>query len=77
MNTTACSPDWRVAALRGVAHAGDHEEALVAIGAGQYLRIPIAAHRVDDFMARLGQRVWVDLDRWAVRLDGPAGARHA
>ncbi len=72
-------PTWRAAALRGLAHVDDHEEALVSLGGEQWLRFALCDAAVEGFRARLGQRVWIDLDAWAVRLDVPDApdARHA
>ncbi len=65
---------WRAAALRGLARIDGRDEALVALGGEQYVRIPLASGRADAFRERIGRCVWVDLDGWAVRLDGPPAA---
>lgn len=77
MIAMSCNPVWRPAALRGVDRTGSHAEALVALSAGQYLRMPITPQCADAFRARLGGCVWVDLDTWDVRLDRPARGSHA
>ncbi len=71
-----CATGWRVAALRGLDRVDGRDEALVALGGEQYVRIPLPSGRAAAFRERLGRRVWVDLDGWAVRLDGPP-APHA
>jgi len=71
------APAWRAAALRGLSRSEGHEEALVALSADQYLRIPVALERVDALRACLGRRVWVDMNNWALRLDQPAKVGHA
>lgn len=77
MNARAILPSsWRCAALRGLARIDGRDEALVTLGAGQYLRIPLAPARVATFSALVGRRVWVDADTWALRAEAPAGPAH-
>lgn len=68
---------WRAGALRGLAHGRAGDEALVALGADQVLRIPIAAERVGALRAQLGRRVWVQLDSWRVQIEPPQETGHA
>ena len=68
---------WRAAALRGLSYGNGHDEALVALGVEQYLRVPVPPGRLEAWNAHLGRRVWVQMDTGAVQLDQPGAACHA
>ncbi len=70
------APAWRAAALRGLTSGAGQEEALVALGADQYLRFPVAPEHLHALRACLGRRVWVDMDSWVLRLDQPGTGHH-
>lgn len=78
-NGLASSFAWRVACLRGIETTADGPRAVVALSAHQYLRLPLAAGEVADWQARLGERVWVNLEAQPMRLqaDQASGATHA
>lgn len=74
MRLAAAPPAWRPAALRGLGFFDGCNEALLALGGGQYLRIPVDHADAPAFRERLGGCVWVDLHALTVRLELPAVA---
>lgn len=70
MHLAYIQPVWRPAALRGVCLDAGGCEALVSFGA-QYLRLPLAAAHVEHWRARIGRRVWVNMNAGTLRAEGP------
>lgn len=76
MTIPTCPPLWRAAALRGLWHGDQGDEALVALCAEQVLRVPLPTGCTTALHARLGRRIWVDMRSGALRLDDEAGGSH-
>lgn len=70
------APAWRCAALRGLARLDGRDEALVAVGGGQFLRIALAPAHAAALHAWVGRRVWVDARTGALRTEAPAAGGH-
>jgi len=68
----------RAACLRGIALTHDGPQAVVAMSAEQHLLLPLPAAELARWQARVGQRVWLDLDTQPVRLQAEPlpGVRH-
>ncbi|MEY8878402.1 MAG: hypothetical protein AB9M60_17975 [Leptothrix sp. (in: b-proteobacteria)] len=73
------STAWRSACLRGVALGPEGPHALVAVAAGQYLRVPLTAQTLPRWQSCIGRRVWIDAQARPVRMyaDTDAGFHHA
>lgn len=68
----------RAACLRGISLTREGPQAVVAMSAEQHLVLPLPWADLPDWQARVGRRVWLDLDAQPARLeaDPQPGAGH-
>lgn len=80
MRLTPSTPaaGWRAACLRGIELAPEGPTAVLSLSAEQQLRAPLPTQALADWQARIGGRVWVDLDAQPFRLrcEPLRGGRH-
>lgn len=75
---TPLPPDaWRAAVLCGLSQESLGDVALLRLSCDQYLRVPVPPSLFQRCHARLGRRVWVDIDGRSLQLSKPVPATAA